>query len=194
METEFEAKFYPVDKEEIRKKLKKIGAKLVTPERKMRRVISDIATYPQLKCHYLRVRDEGDGVVRMSAKLHTHEKGKVSDTKEIEFEVSDFDKAVELLELAGLKPSRYQETLRETWEYDGVEITIDTWPGLEPLLEIEGKSTAAVRKVANRLGFDWGRKIVTAVPEIYAKAHGLPIEEVLEKISNLTFENNPFGK
>ena len=34
-DTEFEAKFYPVNKEEYRRKLKSVGAKLVIPERKM---------------------------------------------------------------------------------------------------------------------------------------------------------------
>ena len=36
--TEFEAKFYPVDKEEYRKRLLSIGAKLTIPERKMIRI------------------------------------------------------------------------------------------------------------------------------------------------------------
>jgi hypothetical protein len=35
MDIEFEAKFYPVNKDEIRKATEKIGAKLVKPERKM---------------------------------------------------------------------------------------------------------------------------------------------------------------
>ena len=38
---EFEAKFYPVDKEKYRKKLLSIGAKLVISERKMIRIVAD---------------------------------------------------------------------------------------------------------------------------------------------------------
>ena len=105
-DTEYEAKFYPVDKEEIRKKLKKLGAKLVYPERKMRRVIVDRLAKPQLKCDYIRVRDEGN-LTRLSAKIHAEEGGKMSDQKEVDVEVSDYNQTVRILEAAGLVFNRY---------------------------------------------------------------------------------------
>lgn len=191
METEFEAKFYPVNKEEYRQKLQDIGAELTVPERKMRRTMADKRAYPNLRCNYIRVRDESNKIT-MTAKVHADERGKVSDQKETEIVISDFDKAVEILQLIGLEPNRYQETLRETWEFDGAEIVIDTWPCLEPYTEIEARSEEKVREVAEKLGFNWEDKIITAAPEIMAKVYGLSIDEVLDKVSNITFENNPF--
>ncbi|HJY98935.1 MAG TPA: CYTH domain-containing protein [Patescibacteria group bacterium] len=192
MNTEFEAKFYPVDKEEYRKKLEAEGAKLTVPERLMRRVIADRRANPGLNCDYIRVRDEGN-IIRLSAKIHANAEGKVGDQKEDDVEVSDFNTTVRILEDAGLKFNRMQETKREEWELDGATITIDTWPGLEPFTEIETDSSQKVKAIAEKLGFRWEEKILTAAAEIFCKVYGLTIDEVLEKISEITFENNPFS-
>lgn len=192
METEFEVKFYPINKEEYRRKLTLLGAKCINPERKMRRAIADRRAYPQLRCDLLRVRDESNKVT-MTVKVHPQEGGKIADQKEVEVVVSDFEKAVEIMETVGLKPNIYQENLRETWNYNEAEVTIDTWPCLEPFTEIEAKSEERVREVAERLGFDWNKKIIAPVPEVMAKVYKLSIEEVLQKVTYLTFENNPFA-
>lgn len=191
MDTEYEVKFYPVDKEKLRKKLKKLGAKLTHPERKMRRSIADNRVNTGLKCDYIRVRDESD-LIRLSAKIHAVEGGKVGDQKEVDVKVSDYDKTVEFLKAAGFVFNRYHENLRETWEFDQAEITIDTWPGLEPYTEIEANSQDRVRGVAKKLGFNWDNKIITSVVEVYMKVYKIDEEKALEKTSNITFENNPF--
>ncbi len=192
MDSELEVKFYPVNKEEYREKLLSLGAKLMIPERLMKRVIFSHQVNPQISCHYLRVRDEG-GVIRLSAKLHADQGGQVSDQKEAEVEVNDFDQTIEILKQAGLKQNRYQETLREEWEYKGVEITIDTWPCLDTYTEIEGQSEDEVRMAAKELGFNWEKKVILAAPEIAAKVYDLSLDEVLEKFNYLTFEKNPFA-
>ena len=191
--TEFEAKFYPVDKEEYRKKLLSIGAKLDITERKMVRVVADRRANPILPNHTnIRVRNEGN-LVRLSIKISAEQDGSLSDQKEVDVEVSDFDKTVKILETAGLKFNRRQETLREEWEYKSAQITIDTWPGLDTYSEIEAGSEEKVKEIAEDLGFNWSKKIITPAPEIYAKVYGMDIEEVLTKVSNITFENNPFN-
>lgn len=190
--TEYEAKFYPINKEEYRKKLKEIGAKLLRSERKMIRVIADSranSTIP--KNDYLRVRDEGH-LIRLSYKTTADNNGKLSDQKEIDVDVSDFNKTVKIIELLGMKFNRKQETLREEWEYKGAEITIDTWPGLDTYSEIEAASEEQVKEIAAELGFDWNRKIITAAAEVYERVYKIGIEEVLQKITNISFENNPF--
>jgi adenylate cyclase class 2 len=192
MDTEFEAKFYPVNKNEIREALTKIGAKMVKSERKMRRVISNRRAYPQLKCDYIRIRDEGEDMVRLSAKVHALEGGAVTDQKEVDVKVSDFDKMLEILELMNLKPTKYQETLREEWGYKGVEIVIDTWPGLQPYIEIEAHSEDEVKEVAEKLGFDWEKKIITSNVEIFCKVYNLNEDEVLKRLDYITFEKIPF--
>ena len=191
METEYEAKFYPVDKDDIRKKLEKIGAELIVPERKMRRALIGSETNPQFKCNYIRVRDEGDKIT-LSAKIHAESDGKVSDQKEAVVEVSDYEDTVKIFKMMAFEIDMYQETLRETWEYEDAEIVIDTWPGLEPYIEIEAKSEQQVKEIGEKLGFDWDDKYITAVSSIFSDVYGLTVDEVMEKIENITFKNNPF--
>jgi adenylate cyclase class IV len=116
----------------------------------------------------------------------------MSDQKEIDVEVSDFDKTIKIIEATGVIFDRRQETLREEWEYKGSQITIDTWPGLETFSEVEAGSEDAVKEVAIELGFDWEKRIITPAAEVYAKVYRISIDEVLEKISNITFKNCPF--
>jgi adenylate cyclase class IV len=190
--TEFEAKFYPVNKEEYRQRLLSLGAQLLFPERKMRRIVADVKNNPQLKNGYVRVRDEGN-LVRLSIKQMAQETGKMSDQKEIDVVVSDYDKTVRIVEELGIKFNRYQENLRETWEYKGVEITIDSWPELEPYSEVEAHSEEEVKTIALELGLNWDKRIITPIPEVYAKVFHLDIEKVLTMVNNLTFETNPFS-
>lgn len=191
--TEFEAKFYPVNKEEYRKKLLAIGAKLDVSERKMIRIVADHRVNTILPNHTnIRVRDEGN-LVRLSVKTSAEEGGTLTDQKEIDVEVSDLNKTVKILEIAGIKFNRRQETLREEWKYKEAQITIDTWPGLDTYSEIEADSEEKVKEIADELGFDWDKKIITPAIEVYSRVYGIDIEEVLIKTSNITFEDNPFN-
>lgn len=190
--TEYEAKFYPVNKEEYRNKLLKLGAKLLIPERKLIRIIADSRKNPILQQnHYIRLRDEGD-VVRLSYKITADQTGNLSDQKEIDVTVSDFEKATKIMEAAGVVFNYKQETLREEWEYKGAQITIDTWPGLDAYSEIETDSEQKVKKLAEEIGFDWNHRIITAAAEVYERVYKIEIEKVLEMIQSITFENNPF--
>ena len=58
MKNEIEAQFLDINKDELRAKLKEMGAKLVKPEVLMRRVVFDLG--PNM---FARVRDEGGGKI-----------------------------------------------------------------------------------------------------------------------------------
>lgn len=190
--TEYEAKFYPVDKEQYRKKLDSIGAKLAIPERKMVRFIGDHRSNSFLPNNvYVRVRDEGN-IISLSYKTVAEQTGNLTDQKEIVVEVNDFEKTVKILELTGFKFNFRQENLREEWSYKDSQITIDSWPGLEPYSEIETSSEALVKEIAEELGFSWNRKIITPAADIYALVYKISVEKTLEMLKNITFENNPF--
>lgn len=192
MDTKFEAKFYPVNKDTYREKLKAIGAKLIIPERKMRRAIIDRRNHPEFLCDYIRVRDEGH-LVRLSAKIHANQTGHLSDQKELDVTVSDFERTTQIFESMGYKFDHFMETRRETWKYQEAEITIDTWPCLDPLTEIEARSETQVKDIAQKLGLDWNKKIITAAVEIMAEVYHLSIDEALAKVDYLTFDHNPFA-
>ena len=63
MQIELEAKFLDINPEDLREKLKENGAKLIHPERLMRRKTFD---YPDKRLKkiggWIRVRDEGDKI------------------------------------------------------------------------------------------------------------------------------------
>lgn len=190
--TEYEAKFYPVDKNSYRSTLKELGAKLTVPERKLFRTIADSRGNLNIKKNgYIRVRKEGE-LIRLSYKVTADQTGNLSDQKEIDVEVSDYKKTIDIFEAIGIKFDYNQETLREEWEYKGAQITIDTWPGLDPYSEIETDSEQKVKEIAKELGFDWDKRIITAAPEIYERVYKIDINDVLKMLQNITFENNPF--
>jgi len=185
MKTEIEATFLNVNIDELREKLRRIGAKCEQPMRLMRRVVSEP---PALfaKQAFVRVRDEGDKVT-MTYK-QGHNSGVITDPKEIEIVVSNFEDAVSILENAGLKGSSYQETKRETWKLGDTEVVIDEWPWLEPLAEIEGPSEARVKEVASSLGFDWKDVLIGAVTQAYQKKYPHGDSAQLVNVPRVTFD------
>jgi adenylate cyclase class IV len=99
MQNEIESKFYPVDKDAIRKKLKSIGATCIHPERLMKRTVFDREHNPVLakrSIRYIRVRDEGD-VVTMSTKDYARPDEGQEWQRETCVTVSSFDDAVSIL-------------------------------------------------------------------------------------------------
>lgn len=156
MDTEVEVKFLHVSIEDIRQKLQQLGAQCSHRMRPMRRVI--INTPNMRENHgYVRLRDEGDKVTLTYKQFDGSD---VDSAKEIEVIVDSFDKALAILKSAGSQVSSYQESRRETWHHDGVEVVIDEWPWIDPYIEIEGGSEQDLRRVAEELGFDWDSEAV----------------------------------
>lgn len=191
MKIEFEATFIDVDLDEIRRLLKELGARLVRPETLMKRVVF----FPPVKIEggWLRVRDEGDKVT-MSLKQVLGDK--IHDQKELELEINSFEDGVKMLEMIGAKKKAYQESKRESWIYDvpdggQVKVDIDTWPGLNPHVEVEGENAEDVRMVSDKLGFDYAKAIHGAVDVIYGIKLGIPAAVINDQISELTFDNPP---
>jgi len=186
MDIEFEATFIDIDTDLVRDRLRELGAKMVKPETLMRRVVFDApACVPG---GWLRVRDEGDKIT-MSLKQITG--NKIEDQKEICLTIDDFEAGVKLLETLGARRKAFQETKREEWHYGGCEITIDTWPGLEPFVEIEGKNEKSVREVSVELGLMYDRAIFGAVDIVYEKMLGIPPEVINKRTPEITFKNPP---
>lgn len=137
MKTEYEATFYPININEMRQSLKKVGAKLIKKKFLMKRRVF----YPPqgIEKGWMRVRNEGDKIT-MAYKYVGGNKNKITDQKEIEIEINDFSQGCEFLKTIGCTPKSYQENKREIWQYKNIEICLDTWPALKTLIEIEGKN------------------------------------------------------
>jgi adenylate cyclase, class 2 len=167
MNTEFEVKFVNVLHDEIRQKLKDLGADLKQPMRLMKRAIIET---PSLKAKdaFLRVRNEGDRVTLTYKQFDTLS---IDGAKEFAVQVDDFQTTLDLLEAAGLPHRSLQESKRETWNLDGAEVVLDEWPWLNPYIEIEGESEAHVRVVSQKLGFEWSNAVFGDVMAAYRKQY-----------------------
>lgn len=189
MNTEFEAKFIEVDKIKVRATLKKLGARLLRPEFFQKRIAFHLPK-KSVKKGYIRVRDEGDKIT-MSLKFVVGKK--IEDQKEIQINVDNFENAVEFLKSIGCTPKAFQETKRELWNLDGVDITIDEWPFLEPFVEIEGRSERAVKFVSQKLGFDYKEAVFGAVDALYNQKYSVPKDVINNHTPEITFTaKNPF--
>lgn len=191
MDIEYEATFVDVNKDEVRSRLKKAGATLVRPEYLQERINFWLPGRQDSKNSWLRVRDEGD---KITMSLKTIDGDSIENQKEICLIVNSFDDAVELFESIGCTKKSYQETKRELWKLDGVEITIDEWPFLEPFVEAEGTSEEAVKNVSERIGFEYDKALFCAVGKLYMMKYGIHPDHI-NKIDRIVFDmENPFVK
>lgn len=189
MDIEYEATFINVDKDDIRARLKKAGATLVRKEFMQKRVAFKLPTGHEIKGGWLRVRDEGDKVT-MSLKVLSE--GKIEGQHETQIVVDKFDKAIDLLTQIGCVKKAYQESKRELWELDDTEITIDEWPFLEPLVEIEGNSEESVKSVSEKLGFDYNDARFCSADTFYSEKYGISKDRVNNTPEILFNKENPF--
>lgn len=192
MKIEYEATFININKDEIRKRLERAGAVLRRPEFMQKRVTLKLPEGHEVAGGWLRVRDEGD---KITMTLKVVDGDKIEDQKEINLKIDDFEEAVKFLEAMGCQKKSYQETKREIWDLDDVEVAIDEWPFLDPYVEVEGKSEEAVRNVSEKLGFDYSKALFCCVTTLYNMKYGTPEEVINNQTPEIIFGGkNPFIK
>lgn len=190
MEIEYEATFTYINKDEMKKKLKKLGADLIRPEFLQKRTVFFPPNSVDIKGGWLRVRDEGD---KITLSYKVVDGNKITDQKEICLQVNNYENAVNILSSIGCTKKSYQETKRELWKFNDTEITIDEWPFLEPFVEVEGNSKEIVKSVSEKLSFDWQLAKFCAIGTLYSEKYGLSIDEINNNTPRIVFgEKNPF--
>lgn len=190
MQTEIEAKFLNTDHDQIRERLRALGASLEQPMRLMRRVVIDFPDRRMQKHtdSWVRVRNEGDKVTLTFKQTNEHQFG---GAKEIEVTVSDYDKTIAIFLAMGMVVHTSQETRRETWNYKEAEIVLDEWPWLNPFVEIEAPTEALVMEAARDLGFDWNEAVFGSVTTAYrAQYPAIVKDEHISEISEIKFGLN----
>lgn len=188
MTTEIEVKFLNIHPDSFRKILKEKGAKLIHSERLMRRMTFD---YPDARLEkvggWVRVRDESDRVTLSYKQLIDRT---IKGTKEILVTVDDLEKTCDLLAAIGLKNKSYQETKREEWLFDGVEITIDTWPWIPTFVELEGATEKAIKEAVAKLGLNWSNALHGSVENAYRTYYDITEEEI-DNTKKIVFTSVP---
>ena len=188
MHTEIEAKWLDVDHNDLRLKLKNIGAELVHSERLMARKIYDFPNAQLKKVGgWARVRDEGD---RVTMRYKQQDDKSLHGTKEVNLTVDSFDEADSFLLALGLVCKSTQETKRESWKLGDVEIELDTWPWIPPYVEIEAPSESELTKTAKALGLTYEEGLPGAVSVAYRAVYELVPGEV-DSWESITFTPIP---
>ncbi len=153
---EIEITYINIDTKEIEKKLLELGAKK-EGEFHYKRIVFDYPDFSLDKnASWVRLRDEGDKITltfkkRIRKNINNNLDGDEG-MYEQEVVVDDFKKTHQLLLDIGLIEKMYQENKRTRYLLNGVECDIDTWPLLDPYLEIEGENWEDVYKTAAILG------------------------------------------
>ena len=195
MQTEYEATFINIDKNEIREKLKSVGAVLVKPEVLMKRYVFYLPEGHDRPGAFARIRDEGDKITMSFKVIIRGGSLNIEDQKEICLKIDSFENGVEFLKALDCEEKAYQESKREVWKIDETEICVDEWPFLEPFVEVEGPSEQEVKEISEKLGFDYSRALFCAVGLIYAKKYGIDEGVINNTIPRIVFDmENPFVK
>ncbi len=184
---EIEVKFLTIDPQKMQEKLVAIGAKKVFEKTYRRRVFD----YPDLRLHkdgaWLRLRDEGEKITlsykhRLGQKTHD---GTANDESMVVIEVSvdDFEKTALLLQKIGFAEKHYIENRRVRYVLGEVEFDIDTYPRLDPYLEIEAPTWEEVDRAIELLGLNPQERKIFSTYQIY-KLKGIDLNDY----QILTFE------
>ncbi len=181
MKTEFEVKFY-TDPVMIHKKLKSEHAKLLHQSCLMKRWIYVIENQ---KNSWLRVRDEEDKTI-LTYKTFDQDKA-IDAVQELEVQVESFEKMCQILDVLNLKKLRYVENYREKWQLHDCYIMIDTWPGLDKFIEIEGPSEQSVLSMVDRLSLSMDNALYGPTALLYEKKYGLS-RQMFDQIKELKFD------
>lgn len=192
MQIEYEATFANIDKDEMRARLQDAGAELLKPEFLQKRTTFSLPSGHEIEGGWLRVRDEGD---KITMTLKVVQNGNIEEQKEITLQVDNYAQAEYFLQSIGCERKAYQETKREVWKLDSVEVDIDEWPFLSPYVEVEGKNEAEVKAVSTKLSFDYGTALFCSVGHLYERQYGIPEAVINDETPVITFEmDNPFIK
>lgn len=160
---EIEVKFRISDIVKIRKALRKIGAKGIDKVLQEDFSFDDDGETLARSGKLLRLRKAGDRVYLTFKSLRR--RGKFKEAEEIEIQVSDFEKAKELLGRLGFRPKRKLRKQRETWSFGSSEILVDQ-SALGSFLEIEG-SKKGIEEIVRLLSLDEQERSTKTYEEIY---------------------------
>ena len=179
---EIEAKFLEIDKPALVAKLKTLGADDLGEDFLRETIFYDHDLLWQTeKKKIIRLRQTKSGIFL----TYKHdETGESADVTEIEVNVSDMDKAKQILEMAGMVAYREQEKRRHKFLLGDVIVDIDEWPQVPAYVEIEGPSEEVIKETAAKLGFDWKDAVFGVSGNVIEKHYDIHVAQ----LKKFTFE------
>lgn len=176
MAIEFETQVLEADVEEISKKLRALGAEEKDEVLQKRWVFDLKPCTIGSTGEWIRLLQAGDQKPTITYK---NKSGKgLAETEEIEVGMNDFEKVAEILKKLPFQGQYYQENRRKKFTYSDIEFTLDTWPKIPTILEVESKSEQKVQeglKLLELEGKDVGHLGMLTIYDKYGiKIHDFP--------------------
>jgi adenylate cyclase class 2 len=177
---EVELRAYDIDGSAMRETLRSLGAVSLGVQ-DFKRAVLDV--HPVDPNKWIRVRSDGTETT-FAIKERAGANGGITEFDgEIEEKVESFEKTLQLLSSLGFEPRSIQESRRDSYEFGGAEISIDTWPKLKDFLEIEVKDNslsvedqkAIIHSVAAQLGISHKALTTEAVEQRYQDLLGIDV-------------------
>lgn len=108
----------------------------------------------------------------------------VLNRQEIQFAVSNFESAKNLLTALGFEVSMVYEKYRTLYQYNQVEVTLDEMP-YGDFIEIEGPTASEIMEISRILGLSWDKRILVRYTDLF---------EELRKKLDLDFRDLVFNE
>lgn len=99
--------------------------------------------------------------------MQTTNNGDMQKVLETEMEVPSIEEANSMLEQLGFSFRNYQEKNRITYDVNGVEVDIDSWPLIPTYVEIENDSTELIQSTIKKLGLQNHEVLSCNTADIY---------------------------
>ncbi|MDW5299509.1 MAG: class IV adenylate cyclase [Sedimentibacter sp.] len=171
---EKEIKVLNIDKDEIEKKLIKVGAILVKDENQINyRFDTEEGYLKKTYNGYLRIRIVENLLTGKTKNVMTFKKSINRDilrvNEETETEISDWKSAAKILEVLGYKQKKPGFKHRRSYVYDNIFFEIDTWDEStysKPYLEIEMSSEEDLEKAIVLLDLDRNQITTKSIDEL----------------------------
>lgn len=151
---EVELKFIEIAVADVKERLQKAGAKLVSEgDLKMITFMKEGFDRKDSTKHYLRVRKEHNDT-RITYKSPASKDSSATSRSETEVVVDDYDNAVALFEQLGFTADEPFTKHREHYELGDWHYEIDTVPGIPTYLEVEAQSEEGLHDACKAIALD----------------------------------------
>lgn len=177
---EIEARFINLKKEEIERKLEKLGAKKMF-ESMFREWLFFYKGNSDWDNNHRRVRVRTDGKTTWLT-YKANSSWAIDSTEEVELIVSSSEDAAKFVEALDIPKQRYQEKKRIQYELNDIIFDLDFWPKIPMVLEIEAPNKETVKKGAELLGLQWKDAIFVDQKVLHEQYYGIDLNEMKEYI------------
>ena len=145
-------------------------------------IVDIVKTYGINPNKWVRLRKTGDKTtltVKHILKPDNENNDKIQKVIETEMEVPSIEEANDMLIQLGFSFRNYQEKHRVRYDFENIEIDIDSWPLIPTYMEIENESEDEIESVITKLGLD-GKRIVSCNTADVYKLYGIDLYQFRE--------------